>query len=402
MKQTARYGVILLLSLVAWLLAAARTGATVPLHSSAWLFSYYGAGERRLDQGDKPAEQAFTNIQVLKGLPGSQLMTVMHFIRTSLGVRCDYCHVAENGKYGLDDKPAKQIARRMIQMVFDINREKFGGRTVVTCNTCHQGQTQPPPVPSIGQGAFPNTTRADGDGKSVMPLPTVDEVFDRYVQAIGGKEAVSKITTRVMSLTLLRPKLIDGDTVNAHMLARGETWRAEVYQKAPDKYLIVTTTPDEVIQQGFNGTVGWVQSPNGRRQMSAAEVVRFKRRADFFAEINRQQQYSKLAVAGIVKIDGREAYRIEALNADNKTEQLFFDTQNGLLIRRIVLTPTALGPDPEQTDYADYREVNGIRLPLTVKVSYLDDSHLGTTQKIIEIRQNVPLEDARFEMPTKP
>src|SRR6478609_974159 len=78
--------------------------------------------ETAAQQEDKPVEEVQKNIQVLKGLPSSQLLPVMHFMRTSLGVRCDYCHVAENGKYWMDDKPAKQTARKMLQMVFDINR----------------------------------------------------------------------------------------------------------------------------------------------------------------------------------------------------------------------------------------------------------------------------------------
>src|ERR1044072_9708482 len=110
---------------------------------------------------DKPVEQVHKNIQVLKGMPSSQLLPVMHFMRTSLGVRCDYCHVAENGKYWMDDKPAKQTARRMLRMVFEINKETFGGQPVVTCNTCHRGSTKPIGTPSIGQGAFTNTTSPD-------------------------------------------------------------------------------------------------------------------------------------------------------------------------------------------------------------------------------------------------
>src|SRR6185295_19843951 len=65
-------------------------------------------------QEDKAVEAVNKNIQVLKGMPSSQLLPVMHFMRTSLGVRCDYCHVAENGKYWVDDKPAKATARRML------------------------------------------------------------------------------------------------------------------------------------------------------------------------------------------------------------------------------------------------------------------------------------------------
>src|SRR6185295_5884088 len=56
---------------------------------------------------DPPAEKEFKNIKVLTGMPASQLMPVMHFMRASLGVHCDFCHVAENGKYDLDSKKNK-------------------------------------------------------------------------------------------------------------------------------------------------------------------------------------------------------------------------------------------------------------------------------------------------------
>src|SRR4030095_11765572 len=84
----------------------------------------------------KPSSQDdFGNVQVLKGV--RDLMPTMHFIRASLGVRCDYCHVTELNKYRLDDKPAKRRAREMIIMTRQLNETAFQGRQVVTCNTCH-------------------------------------------------------------------------------------------------------------------------------------------------------------------------------------------------------------------------------------------------------------------------
>src|SRR6185369_592827 len=103
---------------------------------------------------DKPVETVAKNIQVLKGMPESQLGPVMNLMRTALGVRCDFCHIAENGQYQLDDKPAKATARRMIQMTFAINKANFNGETEVTCNTCHRGSTRPVGLPAIGQAAF--------------------------------------------------------------------------------------------------------------------------------------------------------------------------------------------------------------------------------------------------------
>ena len=352
-------------------------------------------------QEDKPAEQVNKNIQVLEGLPNSQLLPVMHFMRTSLGVRCDYCHVAENGKYWMDDKVAKQSARRMIKMVADINKTNFGGQPVVTCNTCHRGQVKPVGVPAIGQGVFPNTTREDSAAKTHDPLPTVDQLVDKYFQAIGGLASFQRINTRVIRLSWLRPKLVNGGTPNAAMIARGEIWAMETYQKAPNKYIAIINTPDGTIFQGFNGTTGWVKSPQGQREMSAGELARIKRQADLLGDFKLRERYSAMSVVGREKIDDREAWVVEAQSADRRTEKLFFDIETGLLVRRTVLTQTRLGLDPEQTDFKDYTGVDGIMLPFTVITSYLDDSHLGTTRKYIEIKQNVAIDDAKFEPPEK-
>jgi hypothetical protein len=374
----------------------ALTAILFNLSAGNWI-----ATDANAQQEDKPAEQVNKNIQVLEGLPNSQLLPVMHFMRTSLGVRCDYCHVAENGKYWMDDKPAKQTARRMIKMVFDLNKTSFDGQPVVTCNTCHRGQVKPVAVPAIAQGVFPNTTRDDSTAKPPEPLPTADQLVEKHFQALGGIASFRKINTRVIRLSSLRPRLVNAGTPKASMIARGETWTMEIYQKAPNKYLAVINTPEGTILQGFNGNTGWVKGPQGQREMSTGELARIKRQADLLADFKLSERYSAMSVVGREKIDDREAYVVEAQSADRRTEKLFFDTQTGLLVRRTVLTQTRLGLDPEQTDFKDYTQVDGIKLPFTVIVSYLDDSHFGTTRKYIEVKQNVPVDDAKFEPPEK-
>ena len=350
-------------------------------------------------QASKPVEQSYKNIQVLQGLPDSQLLTVMHFMRASLGVRCDYCHVAENGKYWMDDKPAKQIARQHIRMTAELNKASFGAKPAVTCNTCHQGRIKPLSIPSVEQGVFADTTREDADSRPSETLPDADQIIEKYYQAIGGKAAFDKIKTRVMKLSLLRPKLVNSGTPKAAMINRGETWSAEIYQKAPDKYLAIVTSPRGIIYQGFNGTAGWVKTPTGQREMRGQELAYIKQQADIYKELKLKDQYSLFKVAGKEKVGNREAYVIEALNKDGRNERLFFDTQTGFLLRKIALTETPLGMDPEQTDYEDYRDVEGVKLPFTLRVSYLDDNHLGTTRSITDIKHNILLDDNRFDAP---
>jgi hypothetical protein len=96
-------------------------------------------------QPPKPAEQVFKNIQVLKGVPAPSVMPAMMFFTQALGVKCDHCHVPD--QFDKDDKPAKAVARKMIQMVHQINVHNFDAKDRVTCWTCHRGSTEPPAAP---------------------------------------------------------------------------------------------------------------------------------------------------------------------------------------------------------------------------------------------------------------
>src|SRR6185436_11868883 len=94
---------------------------------------------------EKTVEQVQKNIQVLKGLPQSQLAPTMNFIAVSLGVKCTFCHVNkdDNWDFASDEKPEKATAREMIKMLLNINKTTFKGATEVTCNTCHRGRSHP-------------------------------------------------------------------------------------------------------------------------------------------------------------------------------------------------------------------------------------------------------------------
>ena len=97
--------------------------------------------------GPKKAEEQFKNIQVLKGIPADQLIPAMQFITASLGVECQFCHV--EGAFEKDDKKPKQTARKMMEMMFAINKDNFAGHREVTCYSCHRGSTGPIGTPPV-------------------------------------------------------------------------------------------------------------------------------------------------------------------------------------------------------------------------------------------------------------
>jgi hypothetical protein len=336
--------------------------------------------------GEKTVEQTRKNIKVLNGLPDSKLIPVMNFFGDSLGVRCTYCHVQNGDRldFASDAKPEKETAREMVRMVQAVNKESFGGNPAITCYTCHRGQTG-----VVGLPPFPLPTRESMKGEAPKRdetgLPTAEQVFDKYTQAIGGKAAFDKLKTRVWK----------GTYVNAG----GVSMPYEVQQAAPNKFLATLTTPKTgVFTTGYNGTNGWTQNARGTRAFSEADLPSLKRLTAFFGGITLKDQYTKARVVGKDKIGDREVYLMRAVNLEGNNERLYFDTQSGLLLRSISVERTNIVPIPEQVDFDDYREVDGVKLPFTIRVYNIDPS-AGATRKFTEIRHNVPVDDAKFNMP---
>jgi Photosynthetic reaction centre cytochrome C subunit. len=326
---------------------------------------------------EKTAEQVYKNIQVFKGIPASQLEKDMAFITGSLGVRCNYCHV---NPFEKDDKATKLTARKMIQMVFELNKGSFNGAGAVSCYTCHRGKPSPVSVPALGLNLWLPINQPT---KTEAPLPTLEQVLDRYVEAVGGRQALERITSRVLK----------GSRIGADGVLVPE----EVQAKAPDKLLIIISYPNNVFRTGFNGLQGWAKTNQEQREATGEMLAELKHEAEFYKETRMKEQYSKMRVAGKANVGDREAYIIEATpNDGGNMQKLYFDTQTGLLVRKYAESKIALGQAPTQIDYEDYREVDGVKLPFMIRWS-IPGRVWG--RKIDEVKQNVTLDDARFNVP---
>ena len=332
---------------------------------------------------DVPAEKYFKNIQAFRGLPSTDLMGAMSFMAAALGTRCEHCHVtAETGKWPMekDDKAAKRRAREMIAMVKAINASNFGGKALVTCATCHHGQTKPLEAPPLLAEA-----PASSAAPSSAPLPAVEAVFARYLAAAGGREALSRITTREIKGTAS---------------SGGERFAFEFRQKAPNKSLVVTTFANgETLARGYDGKAGWDRAAHEGGPMGEDELVFVRRRAVFSLPLDLRDQYATLAVTGRETIAGRDAVVLAGRANDGNRETLAFVTETGLLVRRTMMVDTPLGPIPDQTDFEDYRDVGGEKFPFTLRRA---GPNFRETQSYTEVRQNVPIDDAVFATPKMP
>ena len=354
-------------------------------------------------QGNLSVEQTRKNIQVLKGLPESQLFPVMNFVAASLGVKCDFCHVKQEAPPGgeakwiwkSDDKEQKRVARQMMRMTLDINKNNLDalGGYGVTCYTCHRGTRGGPRLPPLpltvsGHEDPPAAPGANAPAAAVAARPsrpTPEEILKKYVEAVGGRAAIAKIQTIYWK--------------GMREASQDRKWPIEVMTKGADKFRIVVNVPEQTpINQAFSGAQGWIKNPNGQHTASAAELASLQSTALTYAPIKIKEPFPALTFNGTTKIGERDAYVLRQTKPDGTIERYYFDTQSGLLVRQQKLVPTVLVPIPEQIDYEDYRDVDGVKLPFTIRISEID-TYYSSTRKFTEIKANVPVDDVQFQIP---
>lgn len=355
---------------------------------------------------EKTVEQVQKNIKVLTGMPQSQLIPVMNFIAASLGRRCNFCHVNRSGQwdYASDEKPEKSTAREMMKMVLDLHKQKFPGAAEISCFTCHRGQNQPVSLPALplpipsprpggagpGAGAAPGAAGPQASPSPTPAMPSAEEVFTKYIAAIGGQANIDKIKSR----------LLKGNVVQAN----GNTIPFEILQAAPDKFQIVATVEQGAIERGFNGTIGWEKTARGVRDLATVEVAQLQSAIGLFRQLKLKEQYTSARVRGRDRIGDRPVYVIVGMTADNNQERLFFDAETGLLLRRITYLQTMLALIPQQVDFDDYRDVDGVKMAFTVRVAPTEVGNPLSTRTYSEVKLNVPVDESKFNMPaaTKP
>jgi len=329
-------------------------------------------------EAGKTAEQVFKNIQALKGTPADQVATAMQFISNSLGVECEFCHV--QGAFEKDDKKTKQTARKMIEMQMAINRDNFKGEREVTCFSCHRGAHDPVGVPIISdEERKPEPPKEEA---AAPALPTAEQIIDRYIQAVGGAEAVDKVTSRVQK-----------GTINI----AGRQFPLDIVAKAPNKRVSAMHTPGGDSLTAIDGRVGWVGAPGGRvRDMDPQEVDAFTFDATLHLPTELKKMFAQFRVRPAEKIDGHDVVQVIGINQGKPPIRLFFDKESGLLVRSVRYADSALGRNPTQVDYSDYRAQDGVKLPAQWVVA----RPLGRfTIQVSEIQQNVPVDDKKFEKP---
>jgi Photosynthetic reaction centre cytochrome C subunit len=341
------------------------------------------AGRRRGPTAGEENE----NLKVLGRMPAEDFNQTMHLMSGDLGVDCEYCHLEKDRV--TDQIKAKVVARDMLKMTIRLNKRNFKGEQVVTCYTCHQGRPIPNATPVMPMHAFP-------EEKEAKNLPSPAQVISKYIEALGGEQKLRAVTSRVVMANQGIPAGPGG--------TKPVQGTSEHYQKAPNLLVNIYHAPKFTTLNGFDGKRAWAQAASGRvAETQSLEQIRTARDADLQQPLKLQEIYPKLTVEKIEKINGRDCYLVVGIPKENIPDKLYFDVETGLLVRKTTIVPTPIGDSPYEVNYDDYRTTNsGVKYPFTIHTEPSSprlELITSTTIKATDVKDNVPIDDAKFVRP---
>ena len=201
--------------------------------------------------------------------------------------------------------------------------------------------------------------------------------------AVGGADALQKITSRVQKGTLTA--------------FGGQHFAVGGYSKAPDKRVSIMHLQNGDSVTAFDGKQGWLSVPPRVHMMSGADNESARIDADLYFGGHVKTLYQKFSVAAGGKIDGHDTYLVVGHSEGKPPLRLYLDKESGLLLRLIRYAETPLGRNPTQIDYADYREASGVKVPFRWTLARPGNRF---TIQVEELQQNVPVDDAKFVAPS--
>ena len=348
------------------------------------------AGQAAQAQRQPMAEEVFKKVDILRGIPVDEFMDTMGMFSAALSLNCIDCHVPESvGSWGkfADETPLKVKTRTMLRMVNEINKNNFSGVRSVTCYTCHRGDMRPKTLPSLAaQYATPVEDANEVVMTNIPTGPTVDQVFDKYIQALGGAQRLAALTSYAG-----RGTYIGFETEQTVV-------PMEIYAKAPSQRAMIVKMAVGDNVRIYNGSTAWIAASDKPLPLYTPsggnlEGARLDGILMFPAQLKGAFANWRVSATGI---DDKLVRVLQGTNPRQPPVNFYFDNSTGLLVRMLRFADTAVGRVPFQVDYSDYRDVAGVKIPHKWIVTWTNGQ--GTSQ-LTSVQANVAIDNSRFARP---
>ncbi len=324
------------------------------------------------------AGDRFENVSALSDMPADQMGKVMNMMSAALGVNCNYCHVGTD--FAKEQAPHKDVAREMLEMTLSINREHFGGKTTVTCYTCHRGQAVPDPTVSLAPLQLSaEANRSPTLSTEAPSSPDTAGILANYIRALGGADRIAAIKSRHVIGQRIEPD--------------GRTEPEQLWQTAAGKTRMQTLYGDLAVIEGYDGQSAWKQAAQSSIPLKPDEAEQIQTEVGIAFPLSLREYYTDLTASEPQWLDERWLHVILATRRSGIRETLYFDSRTGLLVQRIASVPTVLGQFQHRVDYSDYKAIDGLQVPTTIRFAV---PNITWTRKVTSVTYNPELAEDHF------
>lgn len=341
--------------------------------------------------GGQKMEDVYKNIKAMKGQPADMLIPTMVFFEAALGVGCGYCHDADGTKRDADTKDEKKTARKMMEMVNAINKNTFEDKGEVNCMTCHQGRAKPISVPVVAGTQLPAAFSDDFERARPKPAPipsiTVDQIFDKYLAAVGGTAALEKV-----------PSLTARGSIIQRRPGRNFTpVPLQIDSRASGMHLATTGGGQNQNLTSYSSAGGWARGGAANpRDLRAQEIEVAKLEDAFNLPAQLKGLLLEAKVANPESFGGRELYVITGKTRNLPMLKLWFEKDSGMLARLDYHTSSVFGSYPTRIEHSDYRDLNGRKVPYSWRIAQTRNREYTYVMDNIAA---APVEDGKFTKP---
>jgi len=233
-------------------------------------------------------------------------------------------------------------------------------------------------IAEVGAAARP------APGQEPDPLPTGREVVDRFIDAIGGRDAIAAISSYRTRGTF---ELTD----------QGLIGELEMIAARPARNVVKVNLPGvgEVLS-GYDGKVAWTVNPaSGPAVLSGAAAAQAAEDAAFDAVLHPPSLTQELTVVERVEFNDRSCYKVKVVFGSGRELFEYYDIETGLKIGTEGSHETPLGLVPSTTVLSDYRSFGGLR-----QATVIVQRPLGIEQvvRLVSFEYNAVADEA-FELP---
>ena len=333
-------------------------------------------------------DDVFKSVEILKGIPADTFFETMGMFASAMGNDCTFCHVSKayfDKTAFAEPTPRIRRARQMLMMMTALNDQYFAGRTRVTCFTCHGGSQAPRSEPDLALQYGAPTEDANARDFPVDPRVSADQVFDKYLQALGGPERLARLSS-----FSARGTYAGFDTAFDKV-------PVELFAKAPNQQALIVHQVGGVSTRTFDGRNAWMAGPDTPvplLTLTEGNLDRARLEAIVAFPAGIRQAFPRWRV-GRTAIDDREVRVVQGIGDAQALANFYFD-EAGLLVRLVRWTRTPVGFVPTQIDYADYRDVAGVKIPFRRTVT---QTYMQMNIELSDVQPNVSIDAARFARP---